>query len=220
MKTCIQAAIMAIALLFATAFPAYAESTPTKAAVVRMISKETKTNGVAMRDIVRIVNAAFSEAKKHSIDPFLIIALINTESKFRPWAKNKSGARGLTQVIPRWHRDKIKGRDIMHIETNIEVGTKVLVDCLNRNKGMKNALRCYSGGARNYAQKLRSGHTELREADIAYRLENDLPLVVVAKFDDPRKFSIPVSATPMLALDRPVPRESPTLYASNIYGNP
>lgn len=215
----LKVAILAIALFFTAVLPSFAETAPTKAAVIQMISKETRYNKVAKNDIVRIVNAVFAEAKKHNIDPFLIISLINTESKFRTLAKNKSGARGLTQVIPRWHREKIKGRDIMHIETNIEVGTKVLVDCLDRNKGMNQALRCYSGGARNYTAKLKNGHTQLREADIAYRLENNLPLVVVAKFDAPRKFSIPVSATPLVAQNREMPREFETLYASNVYGN-
>lgn len=200
MISCLKSATMAVVLLLASAFPAFADVVPTKNALVEMISKETQKTGVKHSDIVRMVNAAFIEGKKRNIDPFLIISLMNTESKFRPWAKSHEGARGLMQVIPRWHQDKIKGRNINHIETNIEVGTQVLADCLDKRKGnIKKALQCYSGGARNYAAKLKSGHTQARTADMIYRFKNDLPLNVVAKFEEPSNFYVSPKPYPTLA---------------------
>ncbi len=200
MKKYLNSAIMAIVLLLASALPAFADVAPSKTALVEMISKETRKTGVKRSDIVRIVNAAFIEGKKRNVDPFLIISLMNTESKFRFWAKSGEGARGLMQVIPRWHQDKIKGRDIHHIETNIEVGTKVLADCLDRRKGnIKKALHCYSGGASNYAAKLKAGYIQARTADAIYRFKNHLPLAVVAKFEEPNNFAISPNPLPMLA---------------------
>lgn len=190
MNSTLYAAIMAIALLLGSVFPAKAE-TPTPAAIAHMISVETSDTGVSKSDIARIVKAVFAEAKKHSIDPLLMLSLINTESKFRSWAKNNSGARGLTQVIPRWHRDKIKGRNIMHIETNIEVGAQVLADCLDRNNGyIKKALRCYSGGARNYQAKLMSGRAELQKAEVLYRFQKELPFPAASDSHEPGKPSL------------------------------
>lgn len=212
----IRSVIMAIALLFGSVLPVQAE-VPTKTAIVEYITSQTNRTGVTRSEAVRIVNASFAEANKHGIDPFLIVSLINTESKFRWWAKNGSGARGLTQVIPRWHREKIKGRNLMHIETNIEVGTRVLVECLKRNKGyIKKALRCYSGGARNYSAKLKAGYRELRQADIIYRFKNDLPLVVVSKFEEPTKFTIISNhSVPTLAKVLNVREGEPQLLAEN-----
>lgn len=209
MKKSIQAVTVAVALLFALAFPASADSF-TKTAIVQMLVTETHDAKIKQSDIARIVNIAFAEAKKQKVDPLLVISLIKTESRFRWWATNKSGARGLTQVIPRWHRDKINGRNIMNIQTNIEVGTTVLADCLDRNKGLiKKALRCYSGGAVNYASKLKTTYTQLKLADVRYRFDNELPLVVFAKFEEPSNFS--VSYQPMKVLAE----REPELFASN-----
>lgn len=166
----------------------------TKRATVRMISQETKDR-VEAKFIIRIVNAVFKEATKHNLDPFLILGMIKGESTFNPKAKNRSGAKGLMQVIPRYHRDKIRGRDIMQIETNVEVGVQVYADCLTRNNGnMKKASRCYSGGAKNYTSKLKDGWSAAKKADIAYRFENEMPLVVNTSFDNPNAFSILVNA--------------------------
>lgn len=170
------------------------EITATKNATVRMISKETKDK-VAAKDIIRMVNAVFKEATKHKLDPFLIFGMIKTESTFKPTISNRSGAKGLMQVIPRYHRDKIRGRNIMNIETNVEVGVQVYADCLDKHNGnMIKASRCYSGNAKNYTAKLKDGWGAAKKADIMYRFENELPLAVNTKFENPYEFSISVNA--------------------------
>lgn len=193
----IYAVMFSILTLCACVVPqqAMAETTETKVALITMIMVETRQM-ITRIDANRIVNASFNEAKKHGIDPFLIISLINQESKFRSAAKNKSGASGLMQVIPRWHRDKIKGRNIMAIETNVEVGTQVLADCLKKhNDRMNKALACYSGGAKNYKAKLKAGHTMARMADLRYRFENELPIIISSQFDKPRDFAVLINTT-------------------------
>lgn len=185
---------VAFVLSFASFNLYAADINTTKRATVRMISQETKYK-VAAKDIVRMVNAVFKEATKHNLDPFLIIGMIKTESTFKPSISNRSGAKGLMQVIPRYHRDKIRGRNIMNIETNVEVGVQVYADCLsNNNYNMKKASRCYSGGAKNYTAKLKDGWGAAKKADIAYRFENELPLSVTSTFESPNAFSISVNA--------------------------
>lgn len=165
----------------------------TKQAIIKMIVEETR-NRVSLKDVSRIVNAAFKESDKQNVDPFLILAVLGVESTFNPSATNKSGARGLGQVIPRWHRDKIRGRDIMNIETNIEVSTKVFVDCLDKGKNsIYKASKCYSSNAKNFANKLRVFHEKAKKADLLYRFQNDLPIVVASHFESPKSFSILVS---------------------------
>lgn len=200
MKKYFNCAIMSIVLLIAVTFPAHAVIAPTKTALVQMISEQTKGTKVNHTDAVRIVNASFIEGKKRDIDPFLIISLIKAESRFRPLAVSSEGARGLMQVIPRWHHDKIRGRNINHIETNIEVGTQVLADCLASQKGhIKKALRCYSSGAVGYTAKLKTGYLQARQADLIYRFKNNLPLVVSGTFEEPKNFSISHNPPPLLA---------------------
>ncbi len=163
-----------------------------------MISQETN-NKVAARDIVRMVNAVFKEATRHSLDPFLLVSLVGIESRYQARAASKAGARGLMQVIPRWHRDKIKGRDIMNIETNIEVGSQILADCLDNNNGnLKKASRCYSGNAKNYVVKLKDGHNAAKKADVLYRFENELPLAVDTS-ESPVSISVSTEQLPLLA---------------------
>jgi soluble lytic murein transglycosylase-like protein len=41
---------------------------------------------------------------EHNIDPAVLTALIYIESRWSPKAKSRSGACGLTQIIPKWSR--------------------------------------------------------------------------------------------------------------------
>jgi soluble lytic murein transglycosylase-like protein len=201
MKHTLQNAILAITLLLSMAFPAFAEpaAVPTKTAITRHIAAETKGK-VKMTDIVRMVNAVFSEAKKRGLDPIMGIAMIGVESRYNPTARSREGARGLTQVIPKWHKDKIRGRSITHIETNVEVGFTVLDDCLVKKKGNLNkAFGCYSSNARGYTAKVRKIYNQLLKADVQHRFEQELPMVVMSSFEAPTEFSISLNAEQVLA---------------------
>ena len=80
------------------------------------------------------------------ISASLLLGLIAKESSFNKNAISTHGAVGLTQVMPRYHQDKIKGRSLNNIKTSIEVGSRVLRDCLTRSKGnTRLALGCYNG---------------------------------------------------------------------------
>ncbi len=46
-----------------------------------------------------------SEAQNHRLDPFLILALMRTESLFDPLAESPAGARGLMQIMPATGRE-------------------------------------------------------------------------------------------------------------------
>lgn len=208
-------AFIAVLLSFNLFTPAQAvELNHTKQAIVKMIVEETR-NKVSLKDVKRIVNAVFKESDKQNVDPFLILSVLGVESTFNPSATNKSGARGLGQVIPKWHRDKIRGRDIMNIETNIEVSTQVFVDCLNKgNNSIYKAARCYSSNASNFVAKLKAGHNRAKKADLLYRLQNDLPIVVVSRFESPKTFSISVSAE-----EETNPLVESTLLAASTYSS-
>src|SRR3954467_7883704 len=77
----------------------------------------------------RWVGTAYRAALEVGLDPLLVLAVISVESRFNPVAESVMGAKGLMQIIPRFHRDKLDtlgGDDAaLDPETNILVGTRI-----------------------------------------------------------------------------------------------
>lgn len=99
-----------------------------------------------------VLQQAEDSARKAGVDPILLVAMMAVESSFNPLAESRAGAQGLMQVIPRFHKDKIghdAGRDALFDPiVNVEVGTLVLAEGLQRFGSLQAALQYY-GGARN-----------------------------------------------------------------------
>lgn len=95
-------------------------------------------------------------AREADLDPLLIVAMIAVESSFNPNAESHAGALGLMQVIPRWHWDKIGEENDKEVlfdpRFNVQVGTLVLVEGLQRYGSLEDALQYYNG-ARNDPQR-------------------------------------------------------------------
>lgn len=112
------------------------------------------------RVAAEVIEPAFVEAelsaREAALDPLLIVAMMAVESSFNPKAKSHAGALGLMQVIPRWHMDKI-GPDNDHTvlfdpRVNVQVGTLVLLEGMQRYGSLEAALQYYNG-ARNDPEK-------------------------------------------------------------------
>lgn len=122
--------------------------------------------GVSHKDAKKVVRLAVDEATKAGLDPKIVVAVIATESSFQSKAKSWYGAAGYMQVVPRLHKDKIKGRDIHEPKVNVEVGVKILASCYKRKKTDKAALACYNGSdseasAQRYFAKVSKAHKTL-----------------------------------------------------------
>lgn len=120
-------------------------------------------------DLLRkYVILAYEEAAKWGIDPLLSLAVIAVESRFNYKAASPSGARGLMQVIPFWHKDKITAAEVFNPAANIRAGHMVLQKCLDQQRGhIGRALLCYNGSlgvpGANYDKKvMNTRHTLLR----------------------------------------------------------
>ena len=50
------------------------------------------------------MNSVVKYAEEYNIDPVVLTALIYVESRWNPTAESRSGACGLSQVIPKWSR--------------------------------------------------------------------------------------------------------------------
>jgi soluble lytic murein transglycosylase-like protein len=87
------------------------------------------------------------EAMRAGLDPHLVLALIDVESKFRKYAVSKAGARGLMQVMPFW-AEQLGGKteSLFQERTNLRYGCVILRHYLDRERGnLSNALARYNG---------------------------------------------------------------------------
>lgn len=105
----------------------------------------------------RILHAVSCEANKHAMlrdRPQLVLAVIDVESAFDPFAVSYAGAVGLMQVMPFWPTELgLSKKDLIDVELNIRMGTSILAYYLEREKGdYRRALGRYNGslGRREY----------------------------------------------------------------------
>jgi hypothetical protein len=132
---------------------------------------------------------------------------MKAESNYRSTAANKSGARGLMQIIPRWHHDKIAGRNIMHYKTNIDVGAQILNEYLKLHReNFTKAMRMYSGGAGSpYKGKIHKTYQELRDVAYGWKFTNDKQLIAEHRFVDPRRYQKTIQAYEKTQIKPPAP---------------
>jgi soluble lytic murein transglycosylase len=106
------------------------------------------------------------ESKKYSLDPMLVVALINVESRFRHRAVSTEGARGLMQLLPsvagtlagdaaleQWEGEKSLDDPV----TNIKLGIYYLSSLKKRFGDLQTALTAYCWGPTRVQQNLESG---------------------------------------------------------------
>lgn len=110
-----------------------------------------KNNILRLRSPVfsRIVEAVFRKSREFRFNPYLVMALIQVESGFNPYAVSKSGAYGLMQVnYPVWKNElNIDLQKIFKVEYNIELGLKILSRYYRETEGdMVSALFLYNNG--------------------------------------------------------------------------
>src|SRR5262245_22297182 len=88
--------------------------------------------------------ASVSEAQ--GINPMLVRALIQVESKFRPTARSRKGAMGLMQLMPSTARE-YNVRNPFEPKANIEAGIKHLKSLIDRfGSSLELALAAYNAG--------------------------------------------------------------------------
>ena len=115
---------------------------------------------IPINNAEKIVYATFEESIKKNLEPTLVLSLIDNESRFQQHIKSPVGAVGLTQVMPKYHKEKIdelrknEGTDIFSITGNIKVGTQILREYLNQAGGnLKKALQMYNGSVGDSKQR-------------------------------------------------------------------
>lgn len=118
-----------------------------------------------------LVGAAYVTGKETGVDPHLILAVMAVESRFNPFAESAMGAKGLMQVIPKYHMDKFEehggNEAVLNPVANIKVGALILKDYIRRFGSVESALRVYSGATADdfgYPNKVIAERDRLRAA--------------------------------------------------------
>ena len=92
-----------------------------------------------------LMDYMYVQARTYGVDPKLVIGIMAAESSFDRNARSHVGAVGLMQVWPKWHQDRIRGRNILDSRVNIQVGVDYLSWCLKHRGELYAALSCYNG---------------------------------------------------------------------------
>jgi soluble lytic murein transglycosylase-like protein len=124
---------------------------------------------VAAEPTGRIVEAAYRAADDAGLDPLLVLAVISVESRFNPIAESGMGARGLMQIIPKYHLEKLAAHGgeeaVLDPESNIVVGTQILREYVRRTGSLEAGLQYYNGAAwdeeARYTQRVLTEHRRL-----------------------------------------------------------
>lgn len=91
-------------------------------------------------------NAMSLAAERHEVDPFLLAAVVEAESGFRPTAVSPRGAVGLMQVLPATGAS-LGARNLTDPHANLDAGSRYLRRLLREYKGdLELVLAAYNAG--------------------------------------------------------------------------
>jgi hypothetical protein len=133
------------------------------------LARRYKIANEASRDLIVAANDA---GQKSGVDPLLVLAVVAVESRFNPYAESEFGAKGLMQVIPKYHLDKFEGigpgQSFLHPATNLRVGAAILKEYIRRSGSVQNGLQWYAGAqddaSNQYSAKVLSERARLEQA--------------------------------------------------------
>jgi soluble lytic murein transglycosylase-like protein len=141
---------------------------PAQRVLVEHLSRRFYIAGQATE---RMVEAAYRAAGEVGLDPLLLLAVISIESRFNPIAESAMGAKGLMQIIPKYHRAKFDAHggeeSVLDPESNIMVGARILQEYVHRTGTIEAGLQFYNGafwdGSAQYAQKVMAERERLEQ---------------------------------------------------------
>ena len=132
-------------------------------------------------------------AKKHGFDWRLIAAQIYQESHFNPWAKSRSGARGLMQLLPSTARS-LGVNDIHNPVENINAGVRYLkklyehFDSVEGDDRLLIAIAAYNIGQGHIYDARKLAIQKNLDPNLWESLEETLPLLRYQKYYKKSKY--------------------------------
>ncbi len=127
----------------------------------------TKNTGLTRRETDALARAIFEEARRHELDPQLVLAVMHVESRFNAYALSPVGAMGLMQVMPAtgeelaaelgvsWHGTQT----LFDPFVNLRLGVAYLKQLESRYGKISTALAAYNWGPGHIDRRLQRGRT-------------------------------------------------------------
>ncbi|BBM00576.1 transglycosylase [Microbulbifer sp. GL-2] len=107
---------------------------------------------------MHVLKAIHREATRAGLRPEIVLAVIQIESAFNPYAVSRVGAQGMMQVMPFWKKEIGRPDDnLIDMDTNLRYGCTILKHYIKKAKGnLANALAYYNGsyGRHTYSSKV------------------------------------------------------------------
>jgi soluble lytic murein transglycosylase-like protein len=124
---------------------------------------------VSLESARRVVRAAYAAAEEVGLDPLLLLAVAAVESSFNPLAESVTGAKGLMQIIPKYHPEKLRrvGGDqaLFDPEASMRLGASILEEYVQRTGSLRDGLQFYNGAyldpSAQYARKVMAERARL-----------------------------------------------------------
>jgi len=115
-------------------------------AVIEYIARRYRVSDQA---VAGFVATAYQAGAEYSLDPLLILAVVAIESRYNPVAESTVGAKGLMQVMPKHHLEKLTDHGgeqaLLDPYVNIMVGSQILREYQRRLGDTEAALQMYAG---------------------------------------------------------------------------
>jgi soluble lytic murein transglycosylase-like protein len=116
------------------------------AALLRGVVPDEVIDEIVPRAGADLRALAVDAARRHGLDPELVLAVIAVESAFRPDAVSPKGAQGLMQLMPRTAKE-LGVVDPLDPAANLDGGSRYLSSLLARYDGdLTRALAAYNAG--------------------------------------------------------------------------
>lgn len=140
-----------------------AEVDPEREAVLAQLAPLARQMGEAERDA--LARALVEASHEHGLQPAFVLAVIEVESRFDPYAVSHKGALGLMQVLPSTgapiaRRLGIPWRGpqtLFDPHANVRIGVAYLRELMDRYANVRAALAAYNWGPGEIDARLRQG---------------------------------------------------------------
>jgi soluble lytic murein transglycosylase-like protein len=154
----------AVADVAALEAPLSPEDARIVAAIIDHLTRKRRT-GLTEFEREPVARTIVREARRHDIDPALILAVIHVESRFNTFAVSPVGAIGLMQIMPQtgvelaagagipWRGPQILFDPIL----NVRMGVAYLRELADRFGNIELALAAYNWGPGHIHRRLRRG---------------------------------------------------------------
>lgn len=140
-----------------------ADADPALAAVHAQLAPLARQMGEAERDA--LARALLEASHEHGLQPAFVLAVIEVESRFDPYAVSHKGALGLMQILPSTgapiaRRLGIPWRGpqtLFDPHANVRIGVAYLRELIDRYANVRAALAAYNWGPGEIDARLRQG---------------------------------------------------------------